>query len=198
MHEQGYAFISKLKPECSTELLVKQIGSLVKVSDYRGYEKIPDIQILKPRKAKENIQNQYSGHFGLNDFPLHTDLAHWLCPPRYIFLRCLHGSELVATSIIRNNFLLESLGENTIKKAVVRPRKRSMGAVNCVLLVFFFKSGMKGIRWDSLFLVPMNNSSTVIGNLVVSKAINKNVHHEYLVNTGDTVIIDNWAMLHGR
>lgn len=33
--------------------------------------------------------NTYSGLFGLEEFPLHTDLAHWHSPPRYILLRVL-------------------------------------------------------------------------------------------------------------
>ncbi|MDD2864020.1 MAG: TauD/TfdA family dioxygenase [Methylococcales bacterium] len=189
----GYVFIPELKPNCCTEFIANEIGSIFKVSSFVGYEHIPDIQVLTPREeSKSNIKNKYSDNFGLNDFPLHTDLAHWLCPPRYILLRCLNGSDLVSTKIISYDFLVNLLGVKTFKKSVVKTRN------GCVLPIVFDKAGITGMRWDSLFLIPMNPSSNEISNLIKSEIIEKNSHHIFLRNKGDTVIIDNWMTIHGR
>jgi Taurine catabolism dioxygenase TauD, TfdA family. len=43
-------------------------------------------------KTNEVRLNQYSGNYGLAEFPLHSDLAHWAVPPRYFMLRCVAGA----------------------------------------------------------------------------------------------------------
>jgi hypothetical protein len=70
-------------------------------------------------------------------------LAHWLCPPRYILLRCLNGSDLVSTKIISYDFLVNLLGVKTFKKAVVKTRN------GYVLPIIFDKDGIIGMRWFS-------------------------------------------------
>jgi hypothetical protein len=44
----------------------------------------------------------------------------------------------------------------------------------------------------------MNQSSSAINNLIASEITEKNSHHIFLRNKGDTVIIDNWMNIHGR
>lgn len=189
LYKQGYVFLPKLNPDYDTKFIAKEIGQILKISSFVGYENVSDVQVLKPREPVENNKkHKYSDNFGLEKFPLHTDLAHWLYPPRYLLLRCVSGSNVVSTKII-NSDLLEL---ETVKKAIVRTRN------NHLLPIIFKKNGVTGIRWDSLFLIPMNSSSNKIKNFVISETIEKFVHHIFLVDKGDTVIIDNWMMLHGR
>src|ERR1700756_5529428 len=49
--------------------------------------------------------NTYGGNYGLGDLPLHTDLAHWHRPPRYVLLRAIRGSTLVSTRVLHHERL---------------------------------------------------------------------------------------------
>ena len=54
-------------------------------------------------------------------------------------------------------------------------------------------------RWDSLFLVPMNETARLVAEVV--SAINSSQSELIsisLVDCGDTLIVDNWRFLHGR
>ncbi|MDC0833286.1 TauD/TfdA family dioxygenase [Geitlerinema sp. CS-897] len=198
LETQGYVFIPCWSAESKTEAIAKDIGKLLKISEINGHEHISNIQSLKPRTKKDGIKNQYSGYFGLDNFPLHTDLAHWFRPPRYILLRCIVGSSSVVTKLLPSMTVRRRLGDFTICKAVVKPRKNKLGNPNCLLPVSFKESDVQALRWDSIFLVPINKNSKKIYNFLTSKDVESDINPQLLKHPGDTLIIDNWTMLHGR
>lgn len=146
LETQGYIFIPSWSLESETEAIAKDIGKLFKVSEINGYGHISNVQSLKPREKRDDIKNQYSGHFGLGNFPLHTDLAHWFRPPRYILLRCIVGSLSVVTTLLPNMTVRRRLGDSIMSKAVVKPRKNKLGKPNCVLPVSFKENGVQAFR----------------------------------------------------
>ncbi len=196
---RGYAFINSWQPDLSTQDVVTKLGSVLDISKLLPHSGIPNIQALRPRKQSTELNNQYSGEYGLGDFPLHTDLAHWQRPPRYILLRCIIGSPTVATVVISSTDLFSELDEATLKRAVVRPRKKNTSDELCVLPVVYSENDVIRVRWDSLFLVPMNEAAKRVNKFIASYSWdNKCLAHVYLSQPGDTLIIDNWRMLHGR
>lgn len=63
----------------------------------------------------------------------------------------------------------------------------------------YSENDMVGVRWDSLFLVPMNEAAKRVNRFMASYSWdNKCLNYVYLSQPGDTLIIDNWRMLHGR
>lgn len=194
----GYAFVTSWQPGLSTQDVATKLGSVLDISKLLPHSGIPNIQALKPREQSTELNNQYSGVYGLGDFPLHTDLAHWQRPPRYILLRCIIGSPTVATVVISSTDLFSELDEATLKRAVVRPRKKISDEL-CVLPIVYSENDMVGVRWDSLFLVPMNEAAKRVNSFIASYSWdNKRLNYVYLSQPGDTLIIDNWRMLHGR
>lgn len=198
VNKYGYAFLQNWNPSLNTQEVVGIFGTLLEVSKQVGHENIPDIQSLKPRQKNDNLKNQYSGYFGLDEFPLHTDLAHWSCPPRYLLLRCIVGSNSVATNFIHINELKKIIGNNLINKSVVKLRRSKSFAVNCLLPTSFNSDGIEGIRWDSIFLSPMNKAANKITESLCQDGLQSKISHVILKNIGDTLIIDNWKILHGR
>jgi len=198
LSHQGYSFIPCWEPESDTEVMVQSIGDILKISEIRGYENVPDVQTLKPREVNRSLKYRYSSYYGMGDFPLHTDLAHWLKPPRYLVLRCIIGSESVVTNILSSSILFEKLGANTINKAIVKLRRNTIQSANCLLPVLFSEGDVQAIRWDSLFLVPMNRRSQKTYDYLNSGLSERDIIEKKLVNPGDTLIIDNWTVLHGR
>ena len=86
-----------------------------------------DGPILEAAETTEVGRNQYSGHFGLGSFPLHTDLTHWRLPPRYLLLRCLTGSENVFTSLLASSYVAGAVGMHTLQRAILRTRRHHEG-----------------------------------------------------------------------
>src|SRR5216684_7723876 len=97
--ENGFALRRELTPTRSTMEVATALGRVVDVRQVLPASGIPTVQSLRPRDSNEVSRNQYSGHYGLGEFPLHSDLAHWTIPPRYFLLRCIVGGDDVFTRI---------------------------------------------------------------------------------------------------
>lgn len=54
------------------------------------------------------------------------------------------------------------------------------------------------IRWDSLYLRPATQSSAEVFAQMLHFTMNANSVEIILLRKGDTLLIDNWRMLHGR
>lgn len=193
----GYAVIQRLDPQLSTEQVALKLGSILDVSS--NLPGVPKVQNLCPRKPDTCLMNQYSGTYGIEEFPLHSDLAHWYFPPRYLILRCKVGVKDVETKLVPHSAIVSVIGERTLKQALVVPRRKSKRQKICPLPVFFCHDGSWGIRWDFLFLSPLNDPAKRAFEVLTSHSWHdKEVISVNLLQSGDTIIIDNWRMLHGR
>lgn len=196
LESQGYILIKKWKCGLSTAELAQMIGTIIDVEKVAAGHKISTVQTLTPRVAKQEKSSTYSDVFGLSEFPLHSDYAHWETPPRYLMLRCIVGGPNVDTYLLPTSRLLD--GNNCcISRAVVVPRRKHSSHPICTFPVVFSRQGITGIRWDFLFLKPVNAAAAQTGELVISQH-DKSVDYVNLVNPFDTLIIDNWRTLHGR
>lgn len=195
--ETGYAVISRLDPMSSTEIIALKLGSVVDVSSL--LPGVPKVQTLRPQKPAPWLMNQYSGVFGTEDFPLHSDLAHWYLPPRYILLRCRVGVKDVETKLVSYSTIDSVVGAQTLKRALVVPRRKCNTQTICPLPVVFSGNESWGFRWDSLFLSPLNGAAKNMYRMMTSRGwSNEEVIRVKLQEPGDTMIVDNWRMLHGR
>jgi hypothetical protein len=63
----------------------------------------------------------------------------------------------------------------------------------------FAVGGVVGLRWDPLFLLPMNQPAQRLTDAMLTTEWNqKDLTTLALVDEGDTLIVDNWRFLHGR
>ena len=174
----------------------RSIGSVIDLRALLNSD-ISTVQTLRPRNKSQNYFNRYSGTYGLEEFPLHTDLAHWEVPPRYMLLRCKKGSYNVHTKLFDSTKLLPIVTSRVLRRALVRARRPAKNQVLTLLPVLFEINSKMAIRWDSLFLVPMNEEAHWLSQLI-DKHTSKIVETLILANQGDTLIVDNWRILHGR
>ncbi|MEB0043594.1 hypothetical protein [Pseudomonas sp. MH10] len=192
----GYAFAKEWHPKLSTHEIASHIGTVVDPKNAAPDHGISTVQKLKPRTASDLDLHTYSGVFGLNDFPLHTDYAHWESPPRFLMLRCLKGNPLVSTYLLSVPDILDRL-DGCAERAIVVPRKTHLDQLICPMPICFQKNKKSGFRWDFLFLKPLNQAAINVGESI--KLAQTNLSKKIcLSNPGDTLIIDNWKMLHGR
>jgi len=199
LRQSGYVFFPKWRCGQSTMDIGRWIGSVVDIQALLPRSGIPTVQTLSPRHTRESSSNRYSGTYGLADFPLHTDLAHWARPPRYLILRCRSGAASVATNLLPSSALISRLGTTTVRRAVARPRRLSGIGKQCLLPLMFSANGACGLRWDPLFLIPMNSAAQQVAEFMSANAWEQaNLVTITLACPGDTLIVDNWQFLHGR
>lgn len=193
----GFLLLRNWKPELTTNQIADCLGIPIHINSLLPASGVQTVQALIPKQSKYAAVNHYSRSFGLGEFPLHSDLAHWAVPPRYFALRCLHGSPTVSTHLLPSDVLTSAIG-NLARKAVFIPRKRSPAGPHCPLPMLFHRHGVKGVRWDSLFLTPLNSSASEVAHAFLMKPWRNSLESVTLLNPGDTLIVDNWRMLHGR
>jgi L-asparagine oxygenase len=191
--QNGFVLVKQHAPELCTLDAIASLGSILTLDGFSA------IQELRPRIASTALPNTYSGNFGTADFPMHTDLAQWVVPPRYIALRCIKGAQDVATRIFDGNLMVEEIGATLMHRILVQPRRPLRNGKQLLRLLDFFDAYDSPIlRWDSIFLRPATAESEAAHTTVrdyIADIIPKEI---VLLTLGDTLIIDNWRMLHGR
>lgn len=189
----GYAFFQEESPLGSAMEAILKIGQLDVV------EGLDPIQRLVPRDSSLAPPNTYSGNFGRSAFPLHTDLAHWAVPPRYIALRCALGTENVATRLVDGHLLQKEIGVAKLRMALVQPRRPLRYGKQLLRILERIESSHSfRQRWDSLYLKPANSSSGEVFLRVQELLLRMEPVEIVLKYPGDTLVIDNWRFLHGR
>lgn len=200
LNQNGYVLLPKWHSEEKTISIAQSLGTVVDMETLLPQSNIPTVQTLTPGYKTQSASNNYTGTYGLGEFPLHTDFAHWAQPPRHFMLRCRKGSPEVTTKILPCSALNSILEISILRRALVKPRRIGQGNVLLLLPLMFRAGGVCGFRWDPLFLVSMNKAATLVpkalssGNLWVKSKMKSLT----LAGNGDTVIIDNWRCFHGR
>jgi L-asparagine oxygenase len=188
---KGFAFRERLSPEVSTDQLAQALGEPV------GLSANSPVHALTPKSTAEAPSNTYSGNYGLGEFPLHTDMANWHEPPRYLMLRCVVGAPDVATTVVDPRSITETIGIENLARALMKPRRRVAGRMSLLPIVQPLHDGMM-VRWDERYLEPASRAGEVYAAEMRQRLRKVVVTPVVLAQPGDTVVIDNWKMLHGR
>lgn len=192
VNDQGFVFIRRYLPKEPSLSAMSRLGTLVQVQG------LAEIQELKPRLQADASPNIYSGNYGYGRFPLHTDLAHWCIPPRYLVLRCVTGTEDVATHLLDGNEVIAAIGETQLWRALVQPR-RPVGSNRPLLRLYDQRDqDTPFLRWDKLFISPATATSAATCAAMVNYLEEAKPIEIVLQHPGDTLVIDNWRILHGR
>jgi L-asparagine oxygenase len=183
----GFADFGVFHPDESSAQVVARIAIEIECIHSRQTESLT----ANPIDAKPI--NTYAGNFGLGQLPLHTDLAHWHVPPRYLMLRCIVADPSISTMVVHHKRALAKVPDAIIDRALFRPRRRLEGKMFLLRL-----RDMEIFRWDQLFLKPDNAEARQACDALVNQLDRNEVHAITLDAPGRTVLIDNWAALHGR
>ena len=188
----GFALLERYLPERSAVEVVSLLGD----ADTLGAQ--GPVHQLKPAPVEACPPNTYSGNYGLREFPLHTDMAHWHIPPRFLMLRCLQGSAAVPTTMADGVTIVEQIGEATLIRALVKPRRTVQGKRLLLRLYERTHAGGHLLRWDEKYILPASPAGER-GMSYLCDALTRSPRLDvHLAEPGDTLILDNWRMLHGR
>lgn len=191
IRRDGYVFLRNFDSRASSSAAIGRFGKIERIGAYDS------VHELSPRESGL-VKNTYSGAFGYGSFPLHNDLAHWFRPPRYVVLRCLVGARDVKTLLLDTSAIITKIGKRRLQSGLVQPRRPLLG--HRALLRILDGDEVDGsiFRWDSMFLVPATEGAHVIFEDVAQQLDNMTPVEIALAECGDTLIIDNWRVLHGR
>ncbi len=189
--KDGYVLKKKWHPEASSDAIAAAIGHTLVLNQADA------VHHIAPKA--EAGPNSYSGIYGLGRFPFHTDLAHCRMPPHYLMLRCVRGYASVCTDLIDGFALVERIGRSIMSRALVKPRRPLNGSTPLYSLYQPPTSSRDAmLRWDQVFILPASPAGEQ-GVTRVVEEIGSFPHIPIsLVSPGDTVLIDNWRMLHSR
>lgn len=177
----------------SSSLITSTIALAEKIGRVINFQNRSTLELLQVKPNNSLQKNTYSGNYGYNELPLHTDLAHWAVPPRYLMLRSIIPSAVVSTKLLHHSFLTNEFEDSTISRALFKPRRSLDGHK------FMLRLKQGGIfRWDKLFLVPENKDAIEIVKYCNTEQLAKISIDTLLSEEGDYLIIDNWNTLHGR
>lgn len=183
----GYVDLGVFHPEKNS----KEAAQLIALDLCIKLDRFTEPLTVNAVEAKPT--NTYAGNYGFDKLPLHTDLAHWEIPPRYLMLRCLVPDAQVSTLLLHHSEVFDNLPPVVVDRALFRPRRKLDGKMYLLRL----RNG--GIfRWDQLFLIPENKEACQVQSLMSNKELDLKTKKLVLDKPGMTVVIDNWNMLHGR
>lgn len=152
------------------------------------------IETLAPRGRTEAHGNSLSAMHGMAAFPLHTDGAHRVNPPRYVVLACRDaGKSSTPTVLARFNDLPLSGEDRTAlgnAPFLVRNSRRSFYTTVC-------DESDKLVRYDRGCMVPVGEAGETAA-VALDQALQQVPRHEFHWKEGDVLVIDNWQVLHGR
>lgn len=185
----GFVFIQAYRPESSTAAIAHDLGKPLAPWEDRL------VQELVPRAHA--TPNTYSGIYGLDRFPFHTDLAHWRLPLRYLMLRCVTGYADVPTQLVDGRILIEAVTLDILARAIFKPRRPRDGGLTLLRLCEPTDDGHR-LRWDEVFLKPASKIGEIADQRVREWLALYEPVSIALWQAGDTLVIDNWRMLHSR
>lgn len=164
-----------------------EIGSIAEIPG------VSSVQPLVPKSKKTASASSYSGIYGRGAFPLHTDMAHWSIPPRYLMLRCVTPDPNIKTTVLHSREILDGEDPVDLARSLFRPRRRLDGRLTVLRL-----REKELVRWDPVFLNPINSLAVGLSKRVAER-ISRLVPMELPLDApGDCLILDNWNVLHGR
>lgn len=185
----GYAFVHEYYPKTDITALADALGQ--PLTPWEGRL----VQDLVPRAIA--TPNTYSGIFGLDGFPFHTDLAHWHLPPRYLLLRCVIGYVDVATLLLDGQAIFDTVTLDVLTRAIFKPRRPRGGQVTLLRLCKPTDDSYC-FRWDDVFLRPASRIGDIAYQSIKEHLPKCETLSIALARPGDTLLIDNWRMLHAR
>lgn len=191
LSQSGYVFLPAFEPKRPSDEVAESLGFPIALGDGSA------VHPLRPAEKDDSTPNTYSGIYGRGTFPFHSDLANWRRPPRLLFLRAVVGYDAVPTLLIDGMKIAAGVGLRIMRRALVKPRRPVKGAMPLMRLCEEVGSDQL-IRWDQTFIKPASAAgrlgfATFHAALVQTEPITVP-----LAAPGDTLIVDNWRMLHAR
>jgi hypothetical protein len=160
-----------------------------------GTKFIVEKKILYPHTSTETKKtNTLSAKYGLKGFPLHTDGAHYLIPPRYVLLN--YTAEKVSASptlIFDTKSIPDTSVSNRILEHEIHYIRGEHFNFYSPLINKTFLTGHSIFRYNPLVMKRLLDREMGFQNLIKDLS-----HEQFYWRSPSLLILDNWRVLHGR
>lgn len=129
LERNGYVFIPSFLPDFDITKVFHMIEGIQFTYISENEDLSKTIETLHPKNKNGLKKNTYSGLFGMDEFPFHTDLSQLNRPPRYLFLRCVNGAKNVKNNILPLESIANNFDEGKLKKCILKQ------GINCYPIV---------------------------------------------------------------
>ena len=187
LREVGWIRLEAVDASETTLEIARRLGTISTISG------VTQVQELVPRSVDQLSASSYGGIYGLGPFPLHTDMAHWFIPPRYILLRCVRPAPEVMTLALHFQDLFDGEEATAVRRALFRPRRRIDGRLTSLRL---HDNGI--YRWDPAFILPITKNAANLRERIHRRIDTAIVTKLSLEEPTNCILLDNWSVLHGR
>jgi L-asparagine oxygenase len=109
----------------------------------------------------------------------------------------MRGHADIPTLLIDAAALVEKITANVLSRAVVKPRRPRGGTVPLFRLYEAIGNRYR-LRWDQTFLQPASRIGEIAFQRVIECLAQTKPQCIPLTSPGDTILIDNWRILHAR
>jgi L-asparagine oxygenase len=113
-------------------------------------------------------------------------------------LRCLQGSPAVPTILTDGLPIINQVGETALTRALVKPRRAVQGKRSLLRVYERDHLGVPLLRWDEKYILPASPAGERGISQFRAALAAAPCRNVYLARAGDTLVLDNWRMLHGR
>lgn len=146
---------------------------------------------LRPAESEKTTSRSFSYHYGLGEFPLHTDTSFWKQPARYVI------------------FYAESISDTCTTILDARSTQKIFSKYLCDSPIFLAKtecgpiyespwiSKVHGyVRYDPCYMRPKNAAASALAADLVNCGRSDIFRKTW--EKGHALVVDNWRCLHGR
>jgi hypothetical protein len=113
-------------------------------------------------------------------------------------LRCVRGYADIPTLLLDGRSLVDAVTLDILRRSVVRPRRPRSGEMRLLRLWQSGNGGEDLLRWDEVFLKPASRIGAFAFGMIREELETATPMEVAMVDAGDTLVIDNWRMLHSR
>lgn len=152
------------------------------------------VELLRPKTPETAPPVSLSQKYGLRAFPFHVDTAHWTAPARFLILSCVHPGDVpVPTLLVNRDAVLLAEEEKALAKSAVFLIKN--GCKSFYSSILSSRHGF--IRYDPGCMEPQAQGAVEALKFYSHERVRPYIQ-EVDWNSGETLIIDNWRVLHAR
>ncbi len=169
------------------EALGRQLGALMKTG-------VGFVQEIRPRAQEQATRPSMSRTFGLGAFPMHTDGAHWVHPPRYVLLRCADSRSDSAPTLVRLTDGLSADLTHRLAACICTVRGRKVFYAP----ILEFERHQGRFRWDPLVMAPAHPGAASVMREWTDTVQNPDDAMAVTWEPGKVIIADNGRVLHAR
>jgi len=154
----------------------------------------PVCDTLSPTRAEEAKPRSLSKIYDVGEFPLHTDMAHWVTPCRYVILACVSCGSANRPTLLIDTRRLSLTGRQTslLHTTPLRVKNGRRSFFSTI-----FSKGRSFVRFDPGCMQPVTSDGEEALALLTRQ------NWPDFIETVKwephaVIVIDNWRMLHGR